>query len=81
MTETCETDQKPKTFRQLIRSAWFWRPVSGVIIGGILGFLYYHYEGCASGTCFITGNPFTSILFGSVMGLFLVNRPCRSCNP
>jgi len=79
MKETCETDSKPKNFNELIRSWYFWKPVSAVLIGGILGFLYYYFVGCASGTCAITSNPFLSILMGGVMGLFIVNRPCKTC--
>ena len=79
MKETCETDNKPKTFRELIRSSWFWKPASGVIIGGTLGFLYYYFVGCASGSCAITSNPIASIIFGGAIGLFIVNRPCKTC--
>jgi len=79
MKETCENENKPKTFKEFIRSAYFWKPAAGVIIGGVLGFLYYYYVGCNSGSCGITSNPFSSILFGGVLGLFVVNSPCRSC--
>jgi hypothetical protein len=79
MKETCETDQKPKSFKELIRSSWFWKPVSGIIIGGTLGFLYYYFVGCTTGSCAITSNPISSILFGSVLGLFMVNKPCKTC--
>ena len=79
MKETCETDNRPKTFRELIRSSYFWKPAAGVIIGGIVGFLYNHFVGCASGSCGITSNPFSSVLFGSAMGFFIVNSPCKTC--
>jgi len=79
MKETCETDHKPRTFRELMRSSYFWKPASGAIIGGIIGFLYYHFVGCASGTCGITSNPFSSVLFGAAMGFFIVNSPCKTC--
>lgn len=79
MKETCETENKPKTFREMIRSAYFWKPAAGVIIGGTVGFLYYFYVGCASGSCAITSNPFSSVLMGSAMGYFVVNSPCKTC--
>jgi hypothetical protein len=79
MKESCDTEYKPKSFNELIRSWYFWKPVSAVILGGTGGFLYYYFVGCASGTCAITSNPFTSILFGSILGLFIVNRPCKTC--
>lgn len=79
MKETCETNNKPRTFRELMRSSYFWKPALSVIIGGTIGFLYYHFVGCTSGTCAITSNPFSSIIFGSAIGLFVVNRPCKTC--
>lgn len=79
MKETCKTENKPKTFKEMIRSSYFWKPASAVIIGGIIGFLYYHFIGCASGSCGITSNPFSSVLMGSAMGYFVVNSPCRTC--
>jgi hypothetical protein len=79
MKETCETGSNHESFKDLLQSARFWKPVSAAVIGGTLGFLYYYFVGCSSGTCAITGNPYTSILFGAVFGLFLVNRPCSKC--
>ena len=35
MKETCETENKPKAFKELIRSSYFWKPAAGVIIGGV----------------------------------------------
>jgi len=43
-----------------------------LIIGGIAGYLYYYFIGCSSGSCPLTGNPFSSVLFGVVFSaLFL----------
>lgn len=46
---------------------------SGVIVGAIAGYLYYHYIGCGSGTCSITSKPLNSTLYGSLMGGLLFN--------
>ena len=43
--------------------------LSGLVVGAILGYLYYYYIGCASGTCAITSNPFISTAYGAMMGL------------
>jgi len=43
----------------------------GVIVGAIGGYAYYHYVGCASGTCAITSKPLNSILYGAMMGALL----------
>lgn len=45
----------------------------GVIVGAIAGYAYYHYVGCASGTCVITSKPMNSTLYGSLMGGLLLN--------
>jgi len=47
--------------------------VIGVIIGAIAGYLYYHFVGCASGTCAITFKPLNSTLYGSLMGGLVFN--------
>jgi hypothetical protein len=44
----------------------------GALIGGSLGFAYYYWIGCISGTCAITSDPFNSTLYGTLLGaLFL----------
>ncbi|MCZ8198152.1 MAG: DUF6132 family protein [Flavobacterium sp.] len=45
----------------------------GVIVGAIAGYAYYHFVGCASGTCAITSKPLNSTLYGSLMGGLLFN--------
>ena len=41
----------------------------GVVIGGLIGFAYYYFIGCKSGTCAITSSPVISTLYGVVLGL------------
>jgi len=48
------------------------RIMLGTILGGVLGFGYYRLVGCSSGTCPITASPWTSTLFGAVLGSLLV---------
>ena len=43
--------------------------LSGLGGGALLGFLYYYYIGCASGSCAITSNPYISTAYGALMGL------------
>lgn len=54
----------------------FWRPFIAVLIGSAAGFAYYYFVGCKSGSCAITGNPYASIVWGGLLGFFLVNSPC-----
>jgi len=42
--------------------------IIGIGLGAILGYLYYHFVGCASGTCAITSKPLNSSAYGAVMG-------------
>ena len=54
----------------------FWKNIVAVFIGGLAGFLYYHFVGCTSGQCAITSSPYMSTFYGGLMGLFVVNSPC-----
>jgi hypothetical protein len=47
--------------------------ILGVIVGAVGGYLYYHYIGCASGTCAITSKPLNSTLYGAMMGGLFFN--------
>jgi len=42
--------------------------IIGLLIGGVAGFLYYHFIGCASGTCPITSNPYLTVVYGAFLG-------------
>lgn len=39
-----------------------------VLLGMAVGFLYYKYVGCVSGSCPITANPVISTLYGGIFG-------------
>ncbi|MBS1519013.1 MAG: rhodanese-like domain-containing protein [Bacteroidetes bacterium] len=43
----------------------------GIVVGGVAGFLYWKFIGCASGTCPITSNKFISIAYGALLGSLL----------
>ncbi len=45
--------------------------IIGVIIGGIFGFLLYKFIGCKTGYCPLTRNPWSSIIYGMLLGLLL----------
>jgi len=46
--------------------------VGGVLLGGLGGYAYYHFIGCANGTCMISSKPVNSTLyFGLMGGLFM----------
>ena len=45
----------------------------GVVVGGGLGFAYYKFVGCSTGTCPLTSNPFISTLYGGVVGALVAS--------
>lgn len=47
--------------------------VIGALVGGGLGFAYYRFVGCSSGTCPITSNPYISTLYGMIMGVLVAS--------
>ncbi len=49
-------------------------PILGVAGGVGLGYLYYYFIGCNSGTCPITSSPWGSMGVGGLMGLLLVSK-------
>lgn len=42
-----------------------------VLAGAILGYAYYYFIVCRTGSCLITGNPYISTLYGALIGLVL----------
>ncbi len=44
------------------------RLILGGVVGGGLGFAYYKFVGCSTGTCPLTSNPVISSLYGMVVG-------------
>ncbi|MBX7197105.1 MAG: hypothetical protein K1X94_33965 [Sandaracinaceae bacterium] len=47
----------------------------GTLLGASLGYGYHRVVGCRSGACPITASPYTSTIYGAVMGaLFVLSR-------
>lgn len=42
--------------------------IIGVVIGGGLGFAFYKFAGCSTGTCPLTRSPIVSTIYGAVLG-------------
>jgi len=45
--------------------------IVGVFVGAVLGYAYYHFIGCNSGTCAISSKPFNSTAYGMLMGYLM----------
>ena len=50
-----------------------------IVIGSIIGYLYYRFIGCNSGTCAITSSPTNSMIYFGLIGLFMSGSLCPSC--
>jgi len=79
MSSSCEIENKPKGWPALLKSWYFWKPFVGFIAGAISGVLYYYHIGSASGSSPVTSDLFSNTMFGGMIGLFIVKRPCSSC--
>ncbi|MFZ5554160.1 MAG: hypothetical protein ACOZCO_13670 [Bacteroidota bacterium] len=47
--------------------------ITGLAIGAIAGYLYYHFVGCENGSCSIKSNPVYSTIYGSIFGGLIFN--------
>ncbi len=47
------------------------RPILFTAGGALTGLAYYALVGCSTGTCAITSNPFSSMLYAGLIGLLL----------
>jgi hypothetical protein len=47
------------------------RALLGIVFGGMGGFLYYYFVGCANGQCIISSNPLVSVPYGALLGYLI----------
>ena len=78
MKNDCKIAPKPNNVKEFIKSRNFRRPFLGVLIGGLAGYLYYHFIGCSTGSCPITSHSYTMIPFGGVMGYLIISGLCTT---
>ena len=51
--------------KRMLRFALF------IVGGAVLGYSYYRFVGCRTGTCPISSNPFISTIYGAFMGFLM----------
>jgi len=42
--------------------------VIGIACGAVIGYIYYKFVGCRSGTCVLTSHPVRSVLYWALIG-------------
>jgi hypothetical protein len=52
----------------------FLRIAIGAVIGGGLGFGFYKFIGCSTGSCPLTSHPVSSTLYGMVLGALVAGN-------
>lgn len=50
-----------------------WLVLAGGILGATVGYLYWRFVGCTSGSCQITSLPVMSTIYGSIFGGLLLS--------
>ena len=55
------------------------RPLLFTAGGALAGHIYYYAVGCSSGSCVITSNPLSSMLYLGLAGLLLSGAFCPCC--
>lgn len=55
------------------------RPLLFTAGGALAGLIYYYAVGCSSGSCVITSNPLSSMLYLGLAGLLLSGVFCPNC--
>lgn len=55
------------------------RPLLFTAGGALAGLIYYYAVGCSSGSCVITSNPLSSMLYLGLAGLLLSGAFCPCC--
>ncbi len=52
-----------------ITKSFLIKHVLPVLLGGAIGYAYYYFIGCKSGSCAITSNPYISVIYGASIGV------------
>jgi hypothetical protein len=59
-------------FNGIVKKIFSIRFLVGLVVGGALGFAYYHFIGCRGGSCPMWADPWRSTLVGMAFGGILL---------
>lgn len=45
--------------------------LTGIVLGGVAGYLYYYFIGCSNGSCMIASNPMVSVPYFAFLGYLI----------
>jgi hypothetical protein len=62
--------------KEFIKSKNFSTSIIAATIGSLSGFLYYYFCELKTGDELIVSSAITSVVWGGLLGLFVVNSPC-----
>jgi hypothetical protein len=79
MNSSCQIENKPKGWSVMLKTWYFWKPFAGFIAGAFAGILYFYYLGSASPSSPVTSDIYSNAIFGGMIGLLIVKRPCSTC--
>jgi len=60
------------------KKAWI-RPVLFTVGGAVAGLAYYYFVGCSTGSCAITSNPISSMLYMAMIGWLISGVTGEGC--
>lgn len=72
-TEDNKPESGKKSFKEQLKKAFAPRHIIGIFAGGISGFLYYYFVGCASGACTLKSKPYYYIVLGVLLGYLIAD--------
>ena len=73
MKNEVKVTAKPQNIREFLKSRKFLKPFLGIVLGGFVGFLYFQFVGCNTGSCPITSHSYNTIILGGLLGYIITS--------
>jgi hypothetical protein len=69
-------EQEGSWFKRTLKSRQLRRSITAIVIGALLGFLYFYFTEGKQQDVLLTGQILKSMAIGGFFGLFITNSPC-----